>query len=495
VAFFARNLITPAALCNLKVSRRQTIFIRYFPPAQRTGELTSTAKRHNHLERMMRTSCIQSSLLLTVALSVTAAGAFQSRAAGQPPGSWQTLFDGNSTEHWRGYKRDSFPDKIWKIEGGALKSIVGGQAVDLVTREKFDDFELELEWKIAPGGNSGIMYRVSEAFERPWFTGPELQLLDDFKHKDGPNPTTSAGSLYALLAPTNKVLKPAGEWNHTRLLANGNHVEHWLNGRKILEYELNSPALNELIAKSKFSDKPRFAQEKSGHIVLQHHRDEVWFRNIRIRNLAAPNTLTAEERAGGWKLLFDGKTTDGWRGIRQSGFPKRGWAVANGWLEKVCGEHGGDIVTVEQFEDFDLRWEWRIEARGNNGVKYLVNEARAGAVGHEYQMIDDSGVREAKGRTASFYEVLPPSDAAPNPVGEWNQSRILVQGKRVEHWLNGKKVLEYRLGSPELREAINDSKFNNAPGFGEKIKGPILLTDHRDPAWFRNIKIRELPKE
>ena len=214
---------------------------------------------------------------------------------------------------------------------------------------------------------------------------------------------------------------------------------------------------------------------------------------------AAENTaLTADEKATGWKLLFDGTSTKGWRSYKKDSFPSKGWKVEDGLLKKVAGEQGGDIVTEQKFEDFDLRWEWRIAAKGNNGLKYLVTEERPGAPGHEYQMLDDVGHPDgkigAKRQTASFYDVLPPAaDKKLNAPGAWNSSRILMQGQHVEHWLNGAKVLAYELGSEAVKAAVAQSKFKNAAGFGTKIRGHILLTDHGDECWYRNLKIRELP--
>jgi hypothetical protein len=192
------------------------------------------------------------------------------------------LFDGKSTDAWRGYKRETFPEKGWVVDNGALKTVVGGDRVDLVTKETFKDFDLSLEWKLSPGGNSGVMYDVAENQDESYYTGPEMQVLDDAGHKDGKEPKTSAGALYALIAPVGKVLKPVGEWNKARLVKKGTHVEHWLNGVKLLEYELGSPALTALIAESKFKAWPQFAKEGQGHIVLQHHGQEAWFRNITI---------------------------------------------------------------------------------------------------------------------------------------------------------------------------------------------------------------------
>ena len=208
---------------------------------------------------------------------------------------------------------------------------------------------------------------------------------------------------------------------------------------------------------------------------------------------AAPNELTPSEKAEGWKLLFDGKTTAGWRSFKKQTFPEKGWVVEDGCLKKVANVQGGDIITTNTFNDFDLRWEWRVAPKANNGIKYFITEERSAAIGHEYQMIDDSLVKEGKSSTASFYEVLPPSADKPlKPPGEWNQSRVLVKGNHVEHWLNGAKVLEYELGSEQVKAGVASSKFKNVKGFGEKLKGHILLTDHKDEAWFRDLRIREL---
>ena len=436
--------------------------------------------------------------------------------AGAAPGPWKVLFDGKSTDAWRGYGRDSFPTNAWKVENGELKTIAGVKdAVDIITKDKYGNFELELEWKLKPGGNSGVIYRAVEqpAPAQSWHTGPEMQILDDVKHKDGLDPKTSAGALYALVAPTNKTLKPAGEWNQVRLVVNGNHVEHWLNGKKVVEAELDSPEIKALIAASKFKEYPRFAKEPEGHIVLQYHGDEVAFRNVRVRTLSGSsgtsgagstggaNALTTSEKMEGWRLLFDGKTTSGWRAFKGTSFPSDKWAVADGCLKKVSTGTGdsrgiGDIVTAEAFDDFDLRFEWRISPGGNSGVKYLVSEAREGPIAHEYQVLDDERHPDAKvgpqRRSAAFYDVLPPDSARKTlrPVGEFNQGRILVSGNHVEHWLNGQKVVEYELGSPELKAAVAKSKFKDVAGFDAKLKGPILLQDHGDEACYRNIRIK-----
>ena len=214
--------------------------------------------------------------------------------------------------------------------------------------------------------------------------------------------------------------------------------------------------------------------------------------------VAAPaaNQLTDGEKAAGWKLLFDGQTTEGWRTFKKQTFPAKGWVVEDGWLH-CLGKSGGDIISDVDFADFELQWEWKLAPAGNSGVKYFVTETRNAALGHEYQMIDDVREQDAnspdgKRVTASFYDVLKPTTSPPTrPAGEINQSRILVKGNHVEHWLNGVKVLDYECGSEDLKAAVAASKFKTTAGFGSKLKGHILLQDHQSEVWFRNVKIRE----
>jgi hypothetical protein len=198
---------------------------------------------------------------------------------------------------------------------------------------------------------------------------------------------------------------------------------------------------------------------------------------------------------GPWRILFGGHDTSVWRGYCQKEFPQTGWVVENGCLHVLPSKSkGSELVTIETFDNFEFEWEWRLAPKANNGVKYFVTEARPGAPGHEYQMVDDTTETGLKHVTASFYDVLPPQvPTKVNPPGEWNQSRLVVQGQHVEHWLNGAKVLSYEIGSEELKAALAKSKFKNAAGFGDKIKGHILLTNHYSEAWYRNLRLRELP--
>ena len=192
----------------------------------------------------------------------------------------RALFDGQSLAAWRGYRSDQVPSG-WQVVNGELTRV--GPGGDLITRDQFGDFELTIEWKVDEGGNSGIMYRVTEAAEETYQTGPEMQLLDDAGHPDGRSRLTAAGAVYGLYAAPAGVVQPAGEWNTARIVARGSDVQHWLNGTKVAEYELGSPEWSVRVAASKFKAWPGYGRAAAGHIALQDHGDRVAFRNIRIR--------------------------------------------------------------------------------------------------------------------------------------------------------------------------------------------------------------------
>jgi len=209
-------------------------------------------------------------------------------AGGTPPreatGGWRPLFDGRTLAGWRGYRKAEAPAG-WQVVDGAITRV--GEGGDLVTDAEFGSFELALEWKISPGGNSGIIYRVMEdsSLSYVWQSGPEYQVLDNAGHADGRDPMTSAGSDFALYAPVRDVTRPVGEWNQARIVVNGSHVEHWMNGVKLLEYELGSPEWEQRVQASKFRAMPRYGRGARGHIALQDHEAWVAYRNIRVREL------------------------------------------------------------------------------------------------------------------------------------------------------------------------------------------------------------------
>ena len=205
------------------------------------------------------------------------------------------------------------------------------------------------------------------------------------------------------------------------------------------------------------------------------------------------NTLNEAEQAAGWKLLFDGKTTAGWVALGKTAFPDKGWAVVDGTLQHAKGGGGGDIVTAEMFENFEMTWEWKIGAVGNSGVKYNLPDA-AQNLGFEYQILDDERHPDGRSRnhqTAALYDLIAPAaERKVRPVGEWNESRLVVQGAHVEQWLNGVKAVEFEMGSDEMKARIAKSKYRDVPNFGVKTKSPILLQDHGDEIAFRNLKLR-----
>ena len=201
----------------------------------------------------------------------------------------------------------------------------------------------------------------------------------------------------------------------------------------------------------------------------------------------------------GWTNLFDGKSLTGWRGYSQPDATKTRWKVESGMLTVDPGDGtdtrgARDLITVATYDNFDLAFEWKVTPGGNSGLKYFVLEDRPSAIGHEYQIIDDEKHADAKigphRQTAAFYDVLPAANRPIKPAGEFNQSRVVVKGQHVEHYLNGTRVLQYELSSPALQAAIDKSKFKGIERFGKPQKGHILLQDHGDRVWYRSVKIR-----
>lgn len=229
-----------------------------------------------------------------------------------------------------------------------------------------------------------------------------------------------------------------------------------------------------------------------------------------------PNQLTAAERAAGWRLLFDGKTLTGWRGLGYDTVPTAHWVVEGGTIKKIASGDvpklpdgqplvGGDLMTIDVFQDFELSWEWKVTPGANSGVKYNVSEALSlqnapnhAALGFEYQMLDDDRHPDGKlptHRAGALYDLIAPNAAKHlKPVGEWNQSRVIFRGNHGEHWLNGARIVVFDLGTPAMDSALAASKFHPFPWFGRRRTegGHIILQDHNDEVYFRNIKVRPL---
>lgn len=214
----------------------------------------------------------------------------------------------------------------------------------------------------------------------------------------------------------------------------------------------------------------------------------------------ADNTLTKQEQKQGWKLLFDGKTTDAWMNARSGKFPEGGWIVSDGVLKITPGSKGGDIVTKDKFRSFELSVDFMYTPGANSGIKYFIdtesNGGKNGSIGCEYQVLDDKLHPDAKAgingnrKLSSLYDLIPAKNVEDKGPNQWNNARIVVNGNKVQHWLNGKLTVEYERGSEQWKSAVASSKFKNQPAFGEVAEGRLLLQDHGNEVSYKNIKIR-----
>jgi hypothetical protein len=445
-----------------------------------------------------------------------------SPAAGQAP-QWRDLTSGGSLSAWRSLGGNA----PYALEGREVvgRSVLNSPNSWLATKETFGDFILEYEAKVDPKLNSGVMIR---GLSRPDYRGGKVHA---YQAEIDSSPRAWSGGIYdeerrGWLNPLTR--NPAaqrafriGDWNKFRVEAIGNSIRTWVNG---------VPAANLVDATT-----PR------GFIALQVHSVpndpamaglEARFRNVRMltQDVAKhatpldpaaeqfsylPNQLTEQEKAQGWRLLWDGKTTRGWKGAKLPAFPEKGWEIKDGTLSVLAsggGEarNGGDIITEEEFSNFELQLDFRLSPGANSGIKYFVDpkllKGEGSAIGLEFQLLDDERHPDAKlgvkgNRTiGSLYDLIAATnlseanrtDKRVNPPGEWNRARIVVRGRHVEHWLNDVKVVEFERGTQMFRALVAYSKYRDWPGFGEYASGPILLQDHGDLVSFRSIKIRPL---
>ncbi|AKA34573.1 3-keto-disaccharide hydrolase [Flagellimonas lutaonensis] len=429
---------------------------------------------------------------------------------------WVTLFDGETLDGWT----QKGGEAEYEVRDGAIVgTTVHGTPNSFLTTDKiYDDFILELEYKVDPSMNSGIQIR-SNSF--PHYMDGRVH---GYQVEIDPSDRAWSGGIYdearrGWLNPMDgnpeaqKAFKQ-NEWNHYRIEAIGDTIKTWVNG---------VPAAHLIDDKT-----------SSGFIALQVHSigddqkagAKIMWRNIKIltdslwkyskespiKPIITKNQLTIDEQKNGWKLLWDGKTTEGWRGARLDSFPDKGWVIENGELTVLAtgGEEsaaGGDIVTVDTYGDFELRVDFKLTEGANSGIKYYVdtnlNKGPGSSIGLEYQILDDErhpdaklGNHEGSRTLASLYDLIQADPNKPvNPIGEWNSAYITSKDGHVEHWLNGMKVLEYERGSDDFRKLVSESKYAKWPNFGEAEKGHILLQDHGDRVSFKNIKIRPITKE
>ncbi|MCZ6674332.1 MAG: DUF1080 domain-containing protein [Verrucomicrobia bacterium] len=427
---------------------------------------------------------------------------------------WEQLFDRETLKGWK--IKNGWAE--YRVEDGAIvgKSVPKSPNTFLTTEKDYGDFVLELEVKVDKGLNSGIQFRSLSfpEYREGRVHGYQYELdTADRRWTAGIYDEGRRGWLYPVeFNPKAKNLFKQGAWNKVRIECVGSSLRTWLNDEPV------SHVIDDLTSK--------------GFIALQVHGvgnseenlgKEVAWRNIRIntdvkkptksrgfyiRNMV-PNTVSTDEKARKWKLLWDGKTSKGWRKVGAKTFPKDGWDMTDGVLTVVPDEEGkkptgGDIVAVDQYGAFELDFEFLPTRGANSGIKYFVTESGNSALGLEYQILDDKVHPDAKqgaasNRTcASLYDLIPAERFVsyrnvPLNIGNWNHGRIVVRpNDRVEHWLNGFKVVQYDRGNNIYRALVARSKYKDKEGFGLGEKGYIALTDHHDKVSFRSIKIREL---
>ena len=376
---------------------------------------------------------------------------------------WELLFDGQTTNGWRDYNGTGLTAP-WVVEEGTLAALGKGDDGNgyIVTEKQYENFELVFDWKISEGGNSGVMYHVYEHshFKTPYATGPEYQIIDNdgFEKKSGfkLEDWQMAGADYAMHVadPAKTQLKPAGQWNKSKIVFDNGHVEHWLNGEKIVEFEAWSEDWFERKNAGKWDDYPEYGLAQKGVFSLQDHGDRAWYRNIKVRELP--------RKTGQEVNLFNGKDLHGWV---VSGTEL--WYVdAEGLLVCESGPNAkyGYLLTREYYNDFDLTVEFMQGADGNSGVFYrsfIWREADAAITGWQCE------VAPPNQHTAGIYESVPGGRGwliKPDPekesilkMGEWNTMRLLVQGSKTTTWLNGTQMIELddeKIGAGQGRIAL-----------------------------------------
>jgi len=426
---------------------------------------------------------------------------------------WVSLFDGQSLNGWtiKGGHAN------YEIKEGTIvgTSVPNSPNTFLTTDKMYGDFILELDYIVDSTMNSGIQIR-SNSFPNYMdgrVHGYQIEI-------DPSNRAWSAGiydeARRGWLVPLtdNQTAQKAfkqNDWNHYRIEANKDTIKTWINDVPAA-YLIDDKTASGFIALQVHALQE--GQEEGTQIIWKNVKiltDSLskYARKSPLTPVSTKNKLTIDEEKNGWELLWDGKTTEGWRGAKLDEFPDKGWKIGNDELIVLASggaesAAGGDIVTKELYGDFELKVDFKITEGANSGIKYYVdtdlNKGPGSSIGLEYQILDDEkhpdaklGNHEGSRTIASLYDLIKADPNKPvNSVGEWNTAHLISKNNHVEHWLNGVKVLEYERKSPEFRKLVSESKYADWPNFGEAEKGHILLQDHGNRVSFRNVKIKSL---
>ena len=375
---------------------------------------------------------------------------------------WQLLFDGESLDNWKAYNAEGTGS--WLVEDGLLAASGTGSDSEgyIITKKQYKNFDLKFDWKIAEGGNSGVLYHVieSERYPTPYLTGPEYQLVDDVGFPSELEEWQKTGADYAMYVPDRekKTLNPAGEWNTSRIVFDNGHVEHWLNGEKILEFEAWTDEWFELKNSGKWENAPDYGLSSVGHISLQDHGSRIWFRNMKIKELPEEEQEPVN--------LFNGENLDGW-----VEYGNELWYVEDGLLVCESGpeEQYGYLATEKFYKDFDLSVDFKQVSDGNSGIFFRSVFEGTRVTGWQVEVAppdhDSGGIYESYGR--GWLEQIPEENEGYLKEGEWNTMRIKVVGPKVTTWLNGNLMVE--LDDPKIGKANGRIALQIHDGGGIKV--------------------------